>query len=150
MCHDTPLKGVAFVCRVNDRIISANGVSLENVEYATAVQVLRDSGNTVLLVVRRRVVLPACPEPQTLKLSLTKSKKKDGKISTFITSSPEDYCFLAPRNVVDTCQRFGGISCLHFQGTGVFLLFHLEHGGSRSLQNNETLPDSTVLHPRRQ
>ncbi|XP_023725959.1 tight junction protein ZO-1 isoform X6 [Cryptotermes secundus] len=63
--------------QVNDRIISANGVSLENVEYATAVQVLRDSGNTVLLVVRRRVVLPACPEPQTLKLSLTKSKKKD-------------------------------------------------------------------------
>ena len=67
------------VCRVNDRIISANGVSLENVEYATAVQVLRDSGNTVLLVVRRRVVLPPCFEPQTLKLSLTKSKKKDGK-----------------------------------------------------------------------
>ncbi|GFG33860.1 hypothetical protein Cfor_12812, partial [Coptotermes formosanus] len=71
------VKRVMCVCRVNDRIISANGVSLENVEYATAVQVLRDSGNTVLLVVRRRVVLPACPEPQTLKLSLTKSKKKD-------------------------------------------------------------------------
>ena len=74
-----PVTRVVCVCRVNDRIISANGVSLENVEYATAVQVLRDSGNTVLLVVRRRVVLPACPEPQTLKLSLTKSKKKDGK-----------------------------------------------------------------------
>lgn len=41
--------------RVNDRIISVNGVSLENVEYATAVQVLRDSGNTVTLVVKRRV-----------------------------------------------------------------------------------------------
>jgi hypothetical protein len=94
ICHDKPVKGVAFVCRVNDRIISANGVSLENVEYATAVQVLRDSGNTVLLVVRRRVVLPACPEPQTLKLSLTKSKKKDGKTSPFITSSPENCCLL--------------------------------------------------------
>jgi len=34
-----------------------NGVSLENVEYATAVQVLRDSGNTVQLVVKRRVPL---------------------------------------------------------------------------------------------
>nr|CAD7434319.1 unnamed protein product [Timema monikensis] len=43
---------------VNDRIFSANNISLENVEYATAVQVLRDSGNTVTLVVRRRVVLP--------------------------------------------------------------------------------------------
>lgn len=35
--------------------MSANGISLENVEYATAVQVLRDSGNTVTLVVKRRV-----------------------------------------------------------------------------------------------
>lgn len=41
--------------RTNDRIVSANGISLENVEYATAVQVLRDSGNTVTLVVKRRV-----------------------------------------------------------------------------------------------
>lgn len=30
-------------------------MSLDNVEYATAVQVLRDSGNTVTLVVKRRV-----------------------------------------------------------------------------------------------
>lgn len=44
-----------LIFRVNDRIISVNGVSLENVEYATAVQVLRDSGNTVTLVVKRRV-----------------------------------------------------------------------------------------------
>lgn len=43
---------------MNDRIITVNGVSLENVEYATAVQVLRDSGNTVKLVVKRRVALP--------------------------------------------------------------------------------------------
>lgn len=41
--------------RVNDRIISVNGISLDNVDYATAVQVLRDSGNTVTLVVKRRV-----------------------------------------------------------------------------------------------
>ncbi|XP_067643044.1 tight junction protein ZO-1 isoform X3 [Eurosta solidaginis] len=45
--------------QVNDRIISVNGVSLENVEYATAVQVLRDSGNTVTLVVKRRVPISA-------------------------------------------------------------------------------------------
>lgn len=32
-----------------------NGISLDNVDYATAVQVLRDSGNTVTLVVKRRV-----------------------------------------------------------------------------------------------
>lgn len=44
--------------RVNDRVISANGISLEGVDYATAVQVLRDSGQTVSLVVKRRVVLP--------------------------------------------------------------------------------------------
>ncbi|KAE8744350.1 hypothetical protein FOCC_FOCC009073 [Frankliniella occidentalis] len=65
------------VAEVNDRIVSANGVSLENVDYATAVQVLRDSGNTALLVVRRRIVLPASPEPHTLKVQLQRNKKKD-------------------------------------------------------------------------
>lgn len=46
---------LTIVHRVNDRIISVNGISLENVDYATAVQVLRDSGNTVTLLVKRRV-----------------------------------------------------------------------------------------------
>ncbi|XP_037946383.1 tight junction protein ZO-1 isoform X3 [Teleopsis dalmanni] len=50
--------------QVNDRIISVNGVSLENVEYATAVQVLRDSGNTVTLVVKRRVPLNSTAQHQ--------------------------------------------------------------------------------------
>ncbi|KAJ6633312.1 Tight junction protein ZO-1 [Pseudolycoriella hygida] len=84
--------------QVNDRIISVNGVSLENVEYATAVQVLRDSGNTVTLVVKRRVSnliaspnhshqhshslvsstgLGGGPTQQTIKLVLNKSSKKD-------------------------------------------------------------------------
>ncbi|XP_065163753.1 tight junction protein ZO-1 isoform X5 [Atheta coriaria] len=40
--------------QVNDRIISVNGISLQNVDYATAVQVLRDSGDTVVLVIKRR------------------------------------------------------------------------------------------------
>lgn len=80
-----------------------NGVSLENVEYATAVQVLRDSGNTVSLVIKRRVsvqpVLNVMTSPnhshqlshslsstnlgatggsqQSIKLVVTKSNKKD-------------------------------------------------------------------------
>lgn len=58
--------------------MSANGVSLEGVEYATAVQVLRDSGNTVQLTVRRRIVLPTSPEPQTIRVQISKSRKKDG------------------------------------------------------------------------
>lgn len=91
---------------MNDRIISVNGVSLENVEYATAVQVLRDSGNTVTLVVKRRVanlnlnpnqhshsmssvgltggggILTAGPQPavvpgQPIKVVLTKASKKE-------------------------------------------------------------------------
>ncbi|KFM74781.1 Tight junction protein ZO-1, partial [Stegodyphus mimosarum] len=64
--------------RINDRVISANGVSLESVDYATAVQVLRECGTTVNLVIKRRVVLPPNTNgPQTLKVTLTKSKKKD-------------------------------------------------------------------------
>lgn len=86
-----------FLRRVNDRIISVNGVSLENVEYATAVQVLRDSGNTVTLMVKRRVSnnINSMSSPshqhshsmvsstgfgqnsQTIKLVLTKSSKKE-------------------------------------------------------------------------
>lgn len=63
---------------------------LENVDYSTAVQVLRDSGHTVQLVLKRRVVLPpnnansnpnvATPaeqSPQTLRVSLARGKKKD-------------------------------------------------------------------------
>ncbi|XP_071033804.1 tight junction protein ZO-1 isoform X2 [Parasteatoda tepidariorum] len=64
--------------RINDRVISANGVSLENVDYATAVQILRECGPTVNLVIKRRVVLPANNNgPQTLKVTLTKNKKKE-------------------------------------------------------------------------
>lgn len=55
MAHPNAATFSYLLPRVNDRIISVNGISLENVEYATAVQVLRDSGNTVTLVVRRRV-----------------------------------------------------------------------------------------------
>merc|ERR1719410_1580761 len=62
---------------INDRVISANNASLEAVDYATAVQVLRDSGHAVNLVVKRRVVLPSPPEPQTVKVSLYKNKKKE-------------------------------------------------------------------------
>lgn len=58
--------------------MSVNGVSLENVDYATAVSVLRDSGATVNLVVKRRIVLGTYHEPPTYKVTLTKSKKKDG------------------------------------------------------------------------
>ena len=85
--------------RINDRVISANNVSLEGVDYATAVQVLRDSGQTVSLVVKRRVVLPpTIPPPQqttssqqnyqvpsagdktqdqTVRVALSRSKKKE-------------------------------------------------------------------------
>ena len=65
-------------------MISANNVSLEGVDYATAVQVLRDSGQTVDLVVKRRVVLPptlpapnSMDQPKYLNISLQRLKKKE-------------------------------------------------------------------------
>ena len=36
--------------RINDRVLSVNGISLENVDHATAISVLKDSGSTVNLV----------------------------------------------------------------------------------------------------
>ena len=59
--------------------MSVSGISLENVDYGTAVQVLRDSGAVVNLVVKRRIVAPPTLEPQTFRVTLTKSKKKDGE-----------------------------------------------------------------------
>ena len=73
-----------FYFRINDRVISANNVSLEGVDYATAVQVLRDSGQTVDLVVKRRVVLPpSLPAPNAMdqtklfNVHLQRLKKKE-------------------------------------------------------------------------
>ncbi len=40
-------------CRVNDRVLSVNGISLENVDHATAISVLKDAGNAVSLVCTR-------------------------------------------------------------------------------------------------
>lgn len=73
-----------------------NGISLQNVDYATAVQVLRDSGDTVLLVIKRRVAqhqhsasyTGAAPlaalgiNPLPPKVTLTKSSKKEGSVAT--------------------------------------------------------------------
>ena len=65
-------------------MISANNVSLEGVDYATAVQVLRDSGQNVNLVVKRRVILPpTLPStlgdtgPKFLNVNLQRSKRKE-------------------------------------------------------------------------
>ncbi|XP_076356367.1 tight junction protein ZO-3-like isoform X3 [Tachypleus tridentatus] len=70
-----PAKGKLLV---NDRVLSANCISLENVDYSTAVQVLRECGNTVNLAIRRRIVLPPNPgEPHTMKVTLTKNRKKE-------------------------------------------------------------------------
>ncbi|KAM0728938.1 Tight junction protein ZO-1 [Formica fusca] len=68
--------------QVNDRIISANGVSLEGADYGAAVRVLRDSGSTVLLVVKRRAFSnsPGClgsVASQSHRLTLTRNNKKD-------------------------------------------------------------------------
>lgn len=60
--------------QINDRVVSANGLSLENVDYATAVQVLRECGRTVNLVIKRRIVLG---HAESVRVTLTRAKKKD-------------------------------------------------------------------------
>ena len=64
---------------VNDRVLSANGVSFENVDYTSAVQVLRECGQQLTLFVKRRVQLPLLSD-DLQKVTLTKSHKKDGKL----------------------------------------------------------------------
>ena len=74
------------IFRINDRVISVNGISLENVPHSRAIQVLKDSGNTVILVIRRRIVLPtstAMDSNTPLKLTLSKKSRKDGELQSF-------------------------------------------------------------------
>ncbi|KAK9297966.1 hypothetical protein QLX08_008495 [Tetragonisca angustula] len=68
--------------QVNDRIISANGISLEGADYGAAIRVLRDSGSTVLLVVKRRASSNSSGNLgnstlQSHRLTLTRNNKKD-------------------------------------------------------------------------
>ena len=67
---------MGFVCRISNVILA----KIEKKYVFSCVQVLRDSGQMVNLVVKRRVVLPSPPEPQNIKVSLYKNKKKEGKM----------------------------------------------------------------------
>ncbi|CAG5114445.1 unnamed protein product, partial [Candidula unifasciata] len=66
--------------QINDRIVSVNGIPLDNVDHNTAITVLRDCGNIVNLVVRRRVLLPSSPVERSsppFRINLSKTNKKD-------------------------------------------------------------------------
>lgn len=89
--------------RVNDRVISANGISLENVDYNQAIHVLRECGNSVNLLIKRRALITSTTTTTTsasattnvnlananhtnadsmnnlLKITLTRNSKKEGK-----------------------------------------------------------------------
>ncbi|CAJ0944548.1 unnamed protein product, partial [Mesorhabditis belari] len=63
--------------QVNDRILSANGVSFENIDNNTAVEIIKHA-EQINMIVKRRVAMPVMEfEQRTLKFTLTKSKKKD-------------------------------------------------------------------------
>ena len=74
-CQQCPRPTAAWHCT---GLVSCDGVRLnDTIMSSSCVQVLRDSGHSVNLVVKRRVVLPSPPEPQTVKVSLYKNKKKE-------------------------------------------------------------------------
>ena len=75
-----------FHFRINDRVISANNISLEGVDYATAVQVLRDSGQSVNLVVKRRLVLP--PSVNGVNPSTSNSTSGTTSSGTVMSAAP--------------------------------------------------------------
>ncbi|CAI9739577.1 junction ZO-1 isoform X4 [Octopus vulgaris] len=65
--------------QINDRVISVNGLSLENVDYNTAVTLLKESGKTAHLVIRRKAIQTSSSEweSQPIKLTLSKKNRKD-------------------------------------------------------------------------
>ncbi|VDN87593.1 unnamed protein product, partial [Brugia pahangi] len=65
-------------CRVNDCILSANGVALETADYAEAIKIMKES-QQLNMIVKRRVPVPHIEyEQRTLKFTLSKSRKKEG------------------------------------------------------------------------
>ncbi|CAD5206694.1 unnamed protein product [Bursaphelenchus okinawaensis] len=63
--------------RTKDRIVAVNGISLENVDYNTAVSVMKSS-DQLNMIIKRRVPVPYLEyEQRTLKFTLSKSRKKD-------------------------------------------------------------------------
>ncbi|KAK6730672.1 hypothetical protein RB195_007256 [Necator americanus] len=63
--------------QVNDRILSANGVSFESIDYSTAVDIIKNAEH-INMIVKRRVAVPIMEfEQRTLKFTLSKSRKKD-------------------------------------------------------------------------
>ncbi|VDM53174.1 unnamed protein product [Angiostrongylus costaricensis] len=63
--------------QVNDRILSANGVSFESIDYSSAVDIIKNAEH-INMIVKRRVAMPIMEfEQRTLKFTLSKSRKKD-------------------------------------------------------------------------
>ncbi|XP_061190159.1 tight junction protein ZO-1-like isoform X3 [Saccostrea echinata] len=60
---------------INDRVMSVNGIPLDNVDHKQAIAVLKDSGNKVNLVIRRRVLVPTYTEMDNSPLKITLSRK---------------------------------------------------------------------------
>lgn len=58
-----------------------NGVCLDQVEHSDAIALLKDSGNQVELVVKRKILVPDPLALQPTKIQLQKRNKKDGKES---------------------------------------------------------------------
>lgn len=71
-------------CRMNDRVLSVNGVNLESVDHSEAIARLKDSGNQVELVVKRKILVPNPLAAQPTKVTLQKKNKKDGKLGLVI------------------------------------------------------------------
>nr|XP_022306894.1 uncharacterized protein LOC111113163 isoform X3 [Crassostrea virginica] len=60
---------------INDRVMSVNGIPLENVDHKQAIAVLKDSGNKVNLVIRRRVLIPSYNDADNAPLKVTLHRK---------------------------------------------------------------------------
>ncbi|CAI4226800.1 unnamed protein product [Auanema sp. JU1783] len=75
---DVLSNGPAFgLLQVNDRILSANGVSFENVDYASAVEIIKKA-EQINMIVKRKIPVPIMEfEQRTLKFTLSKSRKKE-------------------------------------------------------------------------
>lgn len=66
------------ISRINDRVLTVNGVGLDTVEHQDAITMLKECGNQVELVVKRKLLVPNPLDAQPTKVVLQKRNKRDG------------------------------------------------------------------------
>lgn len=85
-------------------MLSVNGTSLDTVEHSDAIRLLKESGNAVELVVKRKLLVPNPLDGQPTKVMLQKRNKRDGR---FLFTVEFSHCVICFHGLPMLCMSSG-------------------------------------------